>query len=92
MKILSWNCQGVGNTPIVRHLREIRGRYFPDIIFLCETKNRRNNLENLVEEMGYFDMHSVEPKGKSGGLVIMWKESVQVKIISSNIRMIDTII
>lgn len=46
-------------------------------------------MENLVEELGFYNMHSVEPVGKSGGLALMWKESVSVKVIQANRRMID---
>lgn len=92
MRILSWNCQGVGNTPTVRHLREIRGLYFPEVIFLCETKNRRSYLENVVGHLGYYDLHTVEPVGKSNGLALIWKESVNIRIIESNKRMIDALV
>ncbi|CAA7029125.1 unnamed protein product [Microthlaspi erraticum] len=84
--------EGVGNTPTVRHLREVHGRYFPEVTFLCETKNRRKYMEGIVEQLGYFDLHTVEPIGKSGGLALMWKDSVSVKIIHSDNRIIDTIV
>ncbi|KAG7572302.1 Endonuclease/exonuclease/phosphatase superfamily [Arabidopsis suecica] len=32
----------------------------------------------------------VEPRGKSGGLALLWKDSVQVKVLQSDKRMIDT--
>ncbi|KAG7583713.1 Reverse transcriptase domain [Arabidopsis suecica] len=83
---------GVGNTPTVRHLREIRGQYFPEITFLCETKNKRSYLENVVGHLGYFDLHTVDPVGKSGGLALMWKDSVQVRVLQSDKRMIDSLI
>jgi len=89
MRILSWYCKGVTNTPTVRYLRELRGQYFSEFIFPCETKNKRSYLENVVGHLGYFDLHIVDPIGKSGGLPLMWKESVNIRILESNKRMID---
>ena len=82
----------MGNTPTVRHLREIRGQYFPEVIFLCETKKKRDYLENIVGHLGYFDLHTVEPQGRSGGLALLWKDSVSIKIIQSDKRMIDALV
>ena len=82
----------MGNIPTVRHLRELRGQYFPEIIFLSETKNGRKYLENVVGHLGYHDLHIVEPTRKSGGLALMWRETVEVKILQSNKRMIDALV
>lgn len=90
MRILSWNCQGAGYTPTVRHLREIRGQYFPEVTFLWETKNKRNYMEKVMAHLGYFDLSTVEPIGKSGGLALMWKETIQMKILYIDRRMTDT--
>ena len=83
MRILSWNCQGVGNTPTVRHLQEILGQYFPEIIFLSETKKKRWYIEGLVEKLGFHDVLTVEPRGRSGGLAVLWKSSCSVKILQA---------
>ena len=81
MRTLSWNCQRVANTPTVRHLQEIRGQYFSEIIFLSETKNKKIYLENVVGHLGYHDLDTMEPVGKSGGLALMWREMVEVRIL-----------
>ena len=89
MRILSWNCQGVRNTPTVRHLHGVLGQYSPEILFLSETKNRRRYIEGLVEKFGYHDLKTVEPLGRSGGLAVMWKESCRMEILQANRRVID---
>ena len=78
MRILSWNCQGLGNTPTVRHLQGIPGQFPPEILFLSETKNKRSYLESLVEVLGYHNLQTVEPIGIGGGLAVMWTESCKV--------------
>lgn len=90
MRTTCWNCQGVGNTLTVRHLRDIYGQYIPEVVFLSETKNKRDYLENVCGHLGYHDLWTVEPEGIGGGLALLWKEEVQVKILSSSSRWIDT--
>lgn len=63
--------------------------YFPEIIFLSETKKKRDYLENVVGHLGYHDLHTVEPVGRSGGLALMWKNTVEVTILQSKKRLID---
>ena len=89
MRIMSWNCQGLGNTPTVRHLQGIHGQYSPEIIFLSETKSRRGYLESIVEKMGFHDIVSIDARGKSGGLAVMWKEACRVETLQANNRVID---
>jgi exonuclease III len=38
MKLLSWNCRGLGQAPAVRELRQLISSHHPDIMFLSETK------------------------------------------------------
>lgn len=73
----------------VRHLQEVLGQYSPKILFLSETKNIRIYIEGLVENFGFYDVKTVEPLGKSGGLAVMWKESCKIKILQANKRIID---
>lgn len=89
MRLLSWNCQGLVNTPTVRHLQGINGQYCPEIIFLSETKSRRNYMESIVEKMGFNDLLVVDAIGKSGGLAVMWKDSCKVEVLQANKRVID---
>ncbi|KAL0848127.1 hypothetical protein Bca101_021374 [Brassica carinata] len=89
MRILSWNCQGLGNTPTVRQLQEIHRVYSPDIIFLSETKNKRWYLEDVMMNLGFHDLRTVEPVGKSGGLAVFWKNSCRVEVLQSNRRLMD---
>lgn len=42
MKLISWNCQGLGNPLIVRALRAMVAQEKPDALFLMETKKSGN--------------------------------------------------
>ena len=89
MSILSWNCQGAGSIETVRHLRGLRRKYFPDFIFLMETKQKTDYLVGLKKQLGYDCIVTVDPDGLSGGLAVMWKDSYQVTVLSSDKRIID---
>jgi len=71
--ILSWNCQGLRNPWIIRHLKKMKKEHFPDILFLMETMNSDQFLLKVFRWLGYHYFHTIEPVGKSGGLVIFWK-------------------
>ena len=48
MKILSWNCQGLGNLWTVRNLRNLARDQAPGVFFLMETRLNKEVLMNFV--------------------------------------------
>jgi len=37
MRIITWNCRGLGNGPAVRGLLDLQEREAPDVLFIAET-------------------------------------------------------
>lgn len=79
MKILAWNCRGLGGPPTVSQLRESLRFFKPELAFFCETKRRKGFVGIVCKRMRWRDRwYAVEPNGKSGGLLLGWDEGVTV--------------
>ncbi|CAJ2646580.1 unnamed protein product [Trifolium pratense] len=95
MKLMSWNCQGLGNPRIVRALRKLIANNKPDIIFLMETKlhNLPPNFKNqFAATYSFFSVDCTlnGDKGKSGGLILLWNNcTCQINIKDMNFNYID---
>lgn len=46
-------------------------------------------MENVCNNIGFLDLCTVELEGIGGGLALLWKEEVQVKILQMTNRWID---
>jgi exonuclease III len=74
MNLLSWNCQGLGNPWTVQDLCLMVKEKKPDILFLMETKCRKERMEGIRVKLNFQGLFVVEPVGLSGGLALLWKD------------------
>ena len=66
MKILSLNCQGLGNTPKVHALLDVQKRNDPSVMFLSET-HLDSYLADCLRRRLKMDLKIVNPSdGRSG--------------------------
>jgi len=72
MKILSWNCQGLGNSLTVRALRVVVAQDRLDIIFFMETQNQEPVIKQIQRRLNYCKSFVVNPQGLAGGMVLFW--------------------
>jgi exonuclease III len=52
MKLLSWNCRGLGKPAAVRALKLLTQAHHPDIVFLSETKLLSSELSKKTNSFG----------------------------------------
>ena len=101
MNVLSWNCQGIGNSWTVDALKGLCALNHPDVIFLSETRCLRGELDSVRYQVGFKHMVVVDCKigrnrlghvTRSGGLGLFWKEEVHVALQSYSESHIDVLV
>lgn len=86
MKILSWNCRGLGNLAIVSELRQLLVANIPDIIFLSETNLRTCEFDRIRRWCNMTGCFVMDAVGRKGGLAMLWTNDwdINIQSFSSN--------
>ncbi|KAG8478646.1 hypothetical protein CXB51_028454 [Gossypium anomalum] len=92
MKILCGNYHGIRNLAIVRELKQLLVANSPDIMLSCETKIYAVKLESIWVNYRMASCLGVDPKGRNGGLAIMWKDGIKVIIQNNCSHHIDSLV
>ena len=78
MKLLTWNCRGLGNHRAVQELVDRVQAQDPMIMFLLERWSNKEHMK-WVRDRIYFDVcFMVLNDGRGGGLAFLWKAGVNV--------------
>ncbi|KAK6132366.1 hypothetical protein DH2020_033887 [Rehmannia glutinosa] len=88
MSIICWNCRGLGNPRTIQELRNTIRSKSPQLVFLCETKCNSPVIENLKQSFNFFGF-SVDARGHSGGLALLWSKDIVVSLRGYSDRYID---
>jgi exonuclease III len=89
MKLISWNCHGMGNASAVRGLLDLQKQEDPDILFLAETKMDTRKIEKFRWMLGLANMVCKSCVGKSGGLALFWRKCIYVNLQTMSKYFID---
>jgi len=74
MKIISWNCRGVVNGRVRKHVKELLNTSKADALCLLEIRSPGiQGMLDLVEKLGYNNNFVVEPLDFAGGFLLVWK-------------------
>ncbi|XP_042958110.1 uncharacterized protein LOC122293656 [Carya illinoinensis] len=92
MKILSWNCRGLGNPRTVQSLCFQTKEKAPDLVFLMETKLSQAKATKVARKARYECCVAVDAMGRGGGLMLMWKQIMKVELVNYSQRHINVIV
>ncbi|XP_070672471.1 uncharacterized protein [Malus domestica] len=92
MKIICWNCQGIGGDLTVDNLLEQNRLHSPEVVALLETKNNSRRYRFLKHRLGMSCMHAIEPRGIAGGLCVFWRDVQNVVLIKYGDFFIEVLI
>ncbi|KAK3230035.1 hypothetical protein Dsin_001916 [Dipteronia sinensis] len=84
-----WNVRGLGNPFAFTALKRLLKKHFPDFDFLSETKIQGSYPEKLRRRLGFAGGISVDCRGKSEGLMLLWKDSLAVSVLSYSVEHIN---
>lgn len=79
MKLMCWNCCGLGKPRAVRAFAELVRDHNPQILFLSETRLRKEKIERVRIRLGFANNFVVELEG-GGGLMLLWVANVNLAI------------
>jgi exonuclease III len=95
MKILSWNCRGLGNPSAVRALKKLLKTNCPDLVFLMETKlhSKDKKVKSVLScgPLSHFFIVdcNINNGSRSGGLAVLWNDYIQIDFLQSNKMIVD---
>ena len=82
MNVISWNCRGLGNVKAVPALKDLVRVYKPDIVILNDTLVHNNKIAGLCYSLSFDNHFSVDRIGRSRGLAILWRNSIDCSLIN----------
>ena len=92
MSCLIWNCRGFGNPCTRNELAEMVRAKDPFIVFLAKTWADEARLKDVKRKIQFENMFVSLRTTRGGGLVLFWRESVNISVASFDKNHIDAII
>ena len=83
---------GGRNRRIVHDVLALSQANSPKLVFLSETRQDVNKVQNIKWRLGLEGFCGVSTNGLSGGLALYWDETLQVSVLDSCSRYIDVMI
>ena len=82
MRLLSWNCQRLGNLWVVQSLHKLVREQAPNVCFLMETRLDRSGFEKHCGDVPFKNKLIVKKPNSGEGLALLWKEEVNLDVIN----------
>ncbi|KAL4297003.1 hypothetical protein GQ457_12G013540 [Hibiscus cannabinus] len=82
MKILSWNCRGLGSPAMVQSLGSFIAQHDSDLVFLCETRLKQSSNSRIQHALIMNGCFVVDYGNGCTGLMILWNRKINVSLLS----------
>ena len=92
MSAISWNCRGLGNPLTVNNLQKVVLEKDPTLVFLMETKFDVSEMDGVKRKINRQQGLVVLSRKRAGGLALLWRNSLQVDVMSYSPGHIDAVV
>ena len=92
MNCISWNCRGLGKSRAILELTEMVKKYYPNMVFLMETRSKERYLKNLCRKLDMENLFIVPRHNTGGGLALYWKKELNLQVLNSSPTYIDAVV
>lgn len=89
MNCLVWNARGLGSPSAFREFRRALADNSPSLVFVCETIVTETRCRWWRTVLGFDGFFMVNAAGRSGGLLMLWKDPCSVHVLSFSKGHID---
>ena len=84
MSLLLWNCRGLGNPRTENELVSLIQAKDPSVVFIAETWADETKLDRTLSKINFEKKWVVPRLNKGGGLVLFWKNNINIKVVDSH--------
>lgn len=91
MRIMSWNCQGMGSKEAFRTLIDLLSCYKIDALILVETKISGEKADGVCSKLKFDNWVKVECFGYSGGIWLFWNDTIGTIQVLASTRNLYTV-
>ena len=82
MRMLSWNCLGLGNPWTVRSLHKLVKDQAPMVCFLMETRLDKEGFDKHCKKLPFKNKQVVKKLDAGRGLALLWKLEVHLDVVN----------
>ena len=81
MSLLCWNCRGLRNPQTVQSLGDLIQAQDLAVVFVVKTWLVEARLKVFLKNLNFGNMHVVSKINQGGGLVLLWRVDVQLRVV-----------